>query len=227
MQYETELFEPIALYFSKQEYRIKGEVKNCDVIAYKNENIIAIELKLHLNLEVIIQAVERQKVCDIVYIAVPMLKKAEISSRHEKILGLLKRLEIGLLYVKENYEVIEKLKPIKFDRSRSRQKNLKNSQSLLNEIVNRKSSNNIGGSSKAEIMTAYREKAIEVAKLLEKHVLLKPSHLIAMGMDKKIYYILRNNYYEWFVKDKNGFYKLSEKGYDYLNTLKAPSIIYD
>ena len=63
---ETDLYLPLKKFLEKQGYEVKAEVENCDVVAVKvpaaNEKAqpaTIIELKLSLNLEVILQAVDR------------------------------------------------------------------------------------------------------------------------------------------------------------------------
>ena len=69
--YETDLYKPIQNYFIQRGYEVYGEVKNCDVTAVKGEEIIIVELKRSFNLGLLMQAVQRQKVSELVYVAVP------------------------------------------------------------------------------------------------------------------------------------------------------------
>ena len=69
---ETDLFLPLKHFYEKLGYSVEGEVKACDVLAKAGRDFLAIELKQDLNLKVILQAVNRQKLFDVVYIAVPM-----------------------------------------------------------------------------------------------------------------------------------------------------------
>ena len=75
---ETDLYLPLKKFLEKQGYEVKAEVENCDVVAVKvpagNEKAqppTIIELKLSLNLEVILQAVDRLILSPVVYIGVP------------------------------------------------------------------------------------------------------------------------------------------------------------
>tara|TARA_B110000858_G_scaffold197565_1_gene259666 strand:- start:26 stop:331 length:306 start_codon:yes stop_codon:yes gene_type:complete len=95
---ESDLYLPLKKFLEKQGYEVKAEVKNCDVVAVKkpaaNEEAqppTIIELKLSLNLEVILQAVDRLILSPIVYIGVPdscgALKKKK-GKRVIKLFGL-------------------------------------------------------------------------------------------------------------------------------------------
>jgi len=68
---EEDLYAPVKNYLTKLGYDVKGEVQNCDVTALKGETLLVVEMKKTLNLDVILQAALRQRVADIVYIAVP------------------------------------------------------------------------------------------------------------------------------------------------------------
>ena len=75
---ETDLYMPVKTLFENMGYSVKAEVLDADVLAVKDGETVAIELKLSLNLDVIVQAALRQKVADKVYIAVPPAKRAAL-----------------------------------------------------------------------------------------------------------------------------------------------------
>ena len=64
---ETELFEPIKAYFESHGYSINAEVKDCDITAIRDDELIVVELKTSANMSLLIQATERQKITDNVY----------------------------------------------------------------------------------------------------------------------------------------------------------------
>jgi hypothetical protein len=68
---ERDLYEPVRQWLMDRGYNPKAEVMGCDILALKDELALAVELKVTLNLEVILQAVDRQRFADMVYIAVP------------------------------------------------------------------------------------------------------------------------------------------------------------
>ena len=55
---ETDLYPPVKRYLEGQGYAVKGEIHDCDVVAVRGDEApVIVELKLNLNLEVILQAV--------------------------------------------------------------------------------------------------------------------------------------------------------------------------
>ena len=66
---EADLYPPLKEFLTHQGYEVKGEVEHCDVIAVRgDEPVVVVELKLSLNLTVVLQAVDRLQISDIVYI---------------------------------------------------------------------------------------------------------------------------------------------------------------
>ena len=59
---ETDLYPPVKRYLEDQGYTVKGEIDDCDVVAVRSgDTPVVVELKLTLNLNVILQAVARQR----------------------------------------------------------------------------------------------------------------------------------------------------------------------
>ena len=104
---ELELIKPLSDYFKKQGYIIKHEVKigfcRADLIAFKKDEVIAIELKLKDWKKAMIQLKNYQLGADFVYLAVPLLRVYTILRKAE---CYLKKEGIGLLVITEkNCEV--------------------------------------------------------------------------------------------------------------------------
>ena len=55
MKYEVELYKPVKDYFTAEGYEVYGEVNDCDVVAVKEDELIIVELKLRLNLDLVMQ----------------------------------------------------------------------------------------------------------------------------------------------------------------------------
>ena len=53
MKAEKELFLPTRLYFEKQGFSVDGEVKNCDLVAIKNDIVVVAELKKTFNISLV------------------------------------------------------------------------------------------------------------------------------------------------------------------------------
>ena len=104
---ELELIKPVSDYFKKQGYDVKHEIRigfcRADLVAFKKDEVIAIELKLRDWKKAIIQAKNYQLGADYVYLAVPLFKSYNILRKAEHILN---KEGIGLLIIKEkNCEV--------------------------------------------------------------------------------------------------------------------------
>lgn len=214
---ETDLHVPVKKWLEGQGCDVKTEVKTIDMVGlYQKDFIIAIELKLKLNLEVINQAVERQGIADLTYIAVAHDFKVVETKRYKMTLLTLKRLNIGLLLVNFRASepiVIEVLKPENFDFERSRMQKKSRRALLIAEFNKRHGDFNKAGSHKTKLMTGYKEQCLLVA-----HYMYTRGHEKAKAFEiygiapKKVTSIFTQNYYNWFVRRDKGIYGLSEDG---------------
>jgi hypothetical protein len=213
---EEDLYKPIYDYFSDLGYTVRSEVSHCDIAAVLGEELLVVEMKKSLNLEVILQATLRQKLADMVYIAVPKPGRDLFSKRWKNLSYLLKRLQLGLIYVslKEDCSFIEiAFEPAAFDMSMSKKKSKKKRQELVKEFESRYGDFNIGGCTGKKLMTAYREMAIHTACCLIKYGPLKPKELRKLGTDeRKTTTILKKNHYGWFENISFGVYGINDKG---------------
>jgi hypothetical protein len=212
---EVDLYKPIQTLFVKEGYQVYGEVKDCDMAAIKDDELVVVELKLTLNVELLIQATKRQRLTDIVYIAIPKPKYSLRSKRWTDICHLVRRLELGLIIVsfsgnRKKTEII--FHPTSFDRRKSMRQSKRKRETLLTEINGRSADFNVGGSNRTKIMTAYKENCIHIACYLEKFGPLSPKALVEMGTGDKTSSILTKNFYGWFDRIKRGTYVISEKG---------------
>lgn len=213
--YEVDLYEPIKNHFTEQGYDVFGEVNDCDVVAVKEEELIIVELKLRLNLDLVMQATKRQRMTDQVYVAIPRPTYSFRSQKWRDICYLMRRLEVGLIVIsfKTNEEQIKVIHhPAPFDRVKSMQLSKKRRNSLLSEIEGRTGDFNIGGSSQMKIMTAYKETCIHIACCLIHHGPLSAKVLREIGTGDKTSRILIRNHDEWFDRIERGVYAISEKG---------------
>lgn len=211
---EADLYKPIQKHFTKEGYKVNGEVKDCDLTAVKGEDLIIVELKLNLTVDLLIQATKRQRLTDLVYIAIPRPKNMR-SRRWKDICHLVRRLELGLITVSAANKIpkIQFIQhPEPFDLEKSKRNSSRKRKSLLAEIEGRSADYNVGGSNKTKIMTAYKESCIRIACCLEKSGPLAPKDLVKMGTGDKTQSILSKNYYNWFNRVERGIYKISDKG---------------
>lgn len=209
---ESDLYLPLKKFLESQNYEVKGEVGNCDVLAVRGtEDPVVVELKLTLNLDVVLQAVDRLSVTPKVYIGIPRQCKA-LKRRRRHMIKLLRMLGLGLVVIEKDrktgsVEVL--LDPGEYRLRRS--KNLR--ESLLGEFMNRVGDPNIGGARKRKgIMTAYRQRALAVAGFLRREGPTKASHIARTLQEPKARDILYRNVYGWFDRLSLGVYGLSPRG---------------
>ena len=96
---EADLYLPIKRFLESQHYEVKAEIHGCDVFAIRgSEDPVVVELKLALNLDVVLQAVDRLAVTPKVYVGVPKRCRT-LQTRRRQIIKLLRMLGLGLLAV--------------------------------------------------------------------------------------------------------------------------------
>ncbi len=210
---ETDLYQPVKIFLEKAGYSVKAEVKSCDIVAIKKDEIIIIELKLSFNLELIFQIIDRQKKCDSVYAALPLPEDYFKNSKWKSVKNLLRRLNAGLIFVSDNGNVQIVFHPADFDSKKSRSANMKHRRAIINEFESRSFDGNTGGSTRKKLMTAYRESCVKIAAFLKKHKKAAPKDMNEIGIEtKKAQMILNRNYYGWFDHPGKGIYSLSKLG---------------
>ena len=208
-QRETDLYQPIRDYLIENGYTVRSEVINCDITAVKDDDLIVIELKRSANIELLIQATERQRITDSVYVAIPTPKTK--GSRWRGIKRVLRMLEVGLMVV--SFDSRKPKVKVMFDPlPYSRKKQKRRRRAVLKEIAERSGDYNTAGSTRQKVITAYRESAIHVACCLDRFGPLSPRQLRSLGTAEKTLTILSNNYYGWFQRIARGVYELAAVG---------------
>lgn len=213
---EEDMYRPVRDYLENLGYTVRSEVGHCDITAVKENELLVVEMKKSLNLDVILQAVLRQKLADKVYVAVPKPGRELFSKRWKDISYMLKRLQLGLMLVslREDFSFVEiAFEPAVFDMARSKRQSKGKRQELLKEFNSRYGDFNTGGCTGKKLVTAYREMAIHIGCCLIKYGPLRPKDLRHMGTDaKKTTAILEKNHYGWFENISRGLYSINEKG---------------
>ncbi|ENO12312.1 hypothetical protein MBGDC06_00008 [Thermoplasmatales archaeon SCGC AB-539-C06] len=99
---ELELIKPVVDYFKKQGYVVKREVRigfcRADIVAFKDNKVTAVELKLNEWKKAIVQAKNYQLGTNYVYLAFPLMKSYNVLRKTE---AILEKEGIGLLTVNE------------------------------------------------------------------------------------------------------------------------------
>ena len=211
---ETDLYEPIRAFLEEEGYQVQAEVKDCDIAAVKDGQLVIVELKKAFNLKLVYQGLERQSLTEQVFVAIPRPKKGAREKAWKDMLKLLKRLELGLLTVALDSPL--KTVDVVLEPSDSLAwKNRKKREKVQAELENRQVDANVGGMTRRKIMTAFREKSIRLACLLEKEGQVSLASLRERDMEDYVG-ILSRNYDKWFKRVEKGVYALSEKGQEAL-----------
>jgi len=208
---ESDLFKPIQAYLINQGYSVKAEVLHCDITAVKDEELLVIELKKNLNLSLLIQAANRQKFADSVYVAIAKEPNKALPRHFKGACHLLKRLELGLIMV-TFLKTKTKVEIIFHPAEHKKRKSHKVRHNIIREISGRTGNFNTGGSTRRPIVTAYRESTIHIACFLLAHSELSPARLRQFGTSTKTQRILSDNHYGWFERVKRGLYRLHPQG---------------
>lgn len=218
---ETELYEPIRDFLQRRGYRVEGEVRGCDVVARKGEELLVIELKRQFSVQLLTQAVERQEYADAVYVALPVSSATAYPPNYRNLRRLLKRLELGLLlvrFLKRSVRVEVAFHPEEQPRRRRR----KERAAIIREVEGRRVEGARGGSATragGERLTAYKQAAIHLALLLREHGPASPGELRKLGGADRAQAILSRNYYGWFERIDRGVYALAPEGAESLANL--------
>lgn len=211
---ETDLFPPLKTWLEAQGYRVRGEVRHCDVAAEKNGELIALELKLRPSLSLLAQAAERQEYADGVYAALPAAAGKPRPPSARSLYRLLRRLGIGLIlvhFLKRGTRVEVVLHP-EF-RNRPPRFRPKRREAMLREISGRDLDLSPGGlpGGRARV-SAYRQRCVCVAAGLEQLGQASPARLRALGAPEDCGTLLSRNVYGWFERVRRGVYRLHPAG---------------
>ncbi|MHB1628758.1 MAG: DUF2161 domain-containing phosphodiesterase [Bacilli bacterium] len=212
---ETDLYAPVRELFARQGFNVRGEVNGCDLAAVRDSELVVVELKTAFNTALLIQATDRQRTADSVYVALPRPEGSLRSARWKGILHLLKRLDLGLIFVRAAKTrapssrcaevILEPGSPA--TRRHSRKRN-----SILRETASRTADYNVGGSVRTPLVTAYREQAVHIACCLALRGDLSPRAARALGTSDRTTSILSRNVYGWFERIARGVYRLTPEG---------------
>ena len=122
----------------------------------------------------------------------------------------MKRLELGLIQVfsgsQPSVQVVDHPRPY------PRRQNHARKRELLAEARARSGDYNLGGSTGRKLVTAYRERAIRIAVILQKRGALSPKDLQILGTVAKTQPMLYHNVYGWFHRLGGGLYRISDQG---------------
>ena len=206
---ETSLYLPVKRFLENLGFAVKGEIGGCDLVGLKGDDppvVVICELKLSFNLELLMQAVDRAGACDEVWLAAKLSARGKGRENDARYRNLCRRLGFGMLAVTTGGDVEVIVRPP----TTAARRNPKKRSRLVSEHQRRKGDPVLGGSTRAPIMTAYRQQALACAFAMTdgpRRVRdLKPEIPDAPK-------ILQGNVYGWFDRAERGVYVLTEAGH--------------
>ena len=204
---ETALYPAVKRFLEAAGFEAKGEVCGCDIVAVRNgepPRLVIVELKRGLNLDLLLQAVDRMRPADEVWLAVPITRRGR--DRDPRVRRLCRLIGLGLMAVDAVLDRVEVLAEPGPYRPRPDQRRRT---ALLGEHARRLGDPSPGGSSRAPIMTSYRQRALACAAVLRTGP-GRPRDLKAAAPDAGR--ILLRNAYGWFERIEPGRYRLTIGG---------------
>ncbi|HEX8047412.1 DUF2161 domain-containing phosphodiesterase [Rhizobium sp.] len=210
---ETALYLPIKNFLEAAGYVVKGEIGNCDLVGLSDGEppvVVICELKLSFNLELVLQAVDRAAASDEVWIAARVSAKGKGRESDRRFRDLCRRLGFGMLAVSDSGQVDVIVSPVAL----MPRKNLRKRSRLVEEHRRRKGDPALGGSTRAPIMTAYRQQALACAAAIQ-NGLQRPKDIRTSA--PKAAQILQDNVYGWFERVDRGIYSLTALGVEALD----------
>jgi hypothetical protein len=205
---ETALYLPVKRFMEKLGFTVKGEIGGCDLVALSGDDppiVVIGELKLSFNLELILQAVDRAGACDEIWLAAKLSARGKGRESDARYRDLCRRLGFGMLGVTNRGAVEVLVKPP----TTAPRRNPRKRSRLVAEHQRRIGDPAMGGSTRAPIMTAYRQQALACASALSRE-----PHRVR---DLRTRFpdagkILLHNVYGWFERTERGVYGLTEAG---------------
>lgn len=205
---ETDLYGPVKAHLEAAGYEVKAEIGAADVMGVAGDEIVLVELKAGFSLALLQQAVQRQKVTDAVYVAVPRWRGRAGWRAFKGNVDLCRRLALGVLSVRlEDGFVQVHADPAPFRPRKSAPRKAR----LLGEFARRAGDPNTGGT-RGKVVTAYQQDCERIAAYLAAHGASK-GHAVAKATGVAgATRIMAANHYGWFERVERGVYGLSGEG---------------
>ena len=207
---ETDLYPAVKQLLESQGYEVKSEVASADIVAVRgDEPPVIVELKTAFSLTLLHQAIERLKISDLVYLAIPEWKgragwKAFVANRI-----LCRRLGLGLITVSHSLNRADvQLDPGPYAPRKSKTRQAR----LLKEFQRRVGDPNEGGSSRVKLITSYRQDALRCLRILNEEGPLKASFVAEKVNVPRARDIMSDDLYGWFERVERGIYAITPKG---------------
>ena len=218
---ESDMYEPIRSLLNQQGFVVRGEVKGCDIAAVRDDILWVVEMKLSANITLLYQAIDRQTATGWVFVAIPRPSSAR-DKNYLRFQKLLKKLQLGLITVALD-SPIKYAEIVMFPVGKDNKKN-KKTETVKREIAGR-TVDTVGGITKTKINTAFKERCIKIACLLNAKGELSVKELVELGCAKNTSQLLQSNILGWFNRVKRGVYSLSDIGHGYLKENASSTLV--
>jgi hypothetical protein len=207
---ETDLYVPLKSFLEDQGYEVKSEIGAADVVGQRGEEEpLIVEMKTGFTLSVVHQAIARQSISDIVYIAIPRGSGAAFRKSLKANLSLCRRLGLGLITIRLQDGLVEThADPGPYAPRKSKRKK----SDLLREFEKRTGDPNKGGSTRQGLMTAYRQDALRCLQVLSDQGATKAAQVSKIAGVEKARRLMADNHYGWFERVETGIYALTRAG---------------
>ncbi len=207
---ESDLYGPVKAFLLAQGYDVKGEVGALDVLAIRgDEPPLVVELKTGFSLTLLHQAVARQAITDLVYVAVPQPSGKAGAKALRANVGLCRRLGLGVLTVRlSDGLVMAQADPGPFQPRKQPRRRA----TLLREFQRLAGDPNRGGSVRQGLMTGYRQDALRCAAVLSGAGPSRGRDVAAASGVAMATRIMADNHHGWFRRVSTGVYALTDAG---------------
>jgi hypothetical protein len=208
---ETDLYLPVKRMLEGQGYTVKGEVGAVDVVAMREGDAdpVIVELKAGFSLSLFHQAIQRQSICDAVYVAVPRGTGRASQKALADNQALCRRLGLGLISVRLSDGFVEiHCDPAPYKPRQSKPRRAR----LLREFARLVGDPNNGGSTRRNLVTGYRQEALVCLRMLADNGPSKASDVARATRIAHARRLMADNHYGWFERVATGIYALSPKG---------------
>lgn len=205
---ETSLYLPVKRFLEDLGYAVKGEIGRCDMVGLRENDpsvVVIGELKLTFNLELVLQGVDRMRVGDEIWLAAPLSKRGKGRENDARYRDLCRHLGFGLLGVSSTGRIEVLVSPV----APAPRKNARLRSRIVDEHKKRRGDPMAGGSTRAPVMTAYRQQALACAAAM-REAPQRPRDLRQSFPDAPK--ILSRNVYGWFERADRGIYALTDAG---------------
>lgn len=206
MAKEAELYPAIKAFLTRAGWDVKGEVGPADVVARRGEDILVVELKLGFSLALFHQGIERLKLTDQVYLAVPSGGRKKAMQAN---VSLARRLGLGVLSVRARDGHVDVLaEPGPYAPRKSKKKQAR----LIKAFDRLEGDPNAGGATRHGLVTGYRQDALKCARFLAVHGESTGAKVKDWAEVPQARAIMADNHYGWFMRVRRGVYALTEAG---------------